>query len=45
MAKEKPARKDKSRLILNLVIVAILIGVAAYLFNYFGGSCGIFKIP
>jgi len=45
MAKEKPERKGKGRLILNLVLVAILIGVVAYLFNHFGGSCGIFKIP
>ena len=45
IGKEKSEKKGKGRLILNLAIVAILIGVAAYLFNYFGGSCSIFKIP
>lgn len=38
-------KRSKGRLILNLAIVAIFIGVVAYLFNYFGGSCCIFKIP
>ena len=45
MGKEKPERKGKGRLILNLILVVIVIGVTAYLFNYFGGSCGMFKIP
>lgn len=46
MGKEKPEKKGgKGRLIINLIIVAILIGVGAYLFNYFGGSCNMFKIP
>lgn len=45
MGKEKSEKKGKGRLIINLVIVALLIGVGAYLFNYFGGSCSMFKIP
>jgi hypothetical protein len=45
VGKEKPEKRGKGKVILNLVIIAILIGVAIYMFSQFGGSCGMFKIP
>lgn len=45
LPKEKSEKRGKGRLIINLVIIALLIGVVGYVFSKFGGSCGVFKIP
>lgn len=41
MGKEKPEKKGKGKTIFNLIVIVLAIGIVAYLFLQYGGSCGL----